>query len=1070
MNNEIQQTDYILPLTYLNNGLISSEWVNPTYLLLQDDFVAESDSSQGATADVMVGNFNFAIPVGAVVTGIKFKVRGYVGAITVPAATLTFNAVNNLSGTIEYYPYTAPFDGFTQSMASYEFGSQDYLFDHEWTVDEINNFKLQLVGAGDIFIDDVQAQVFYYIPGTPTPPTPGSNFCLSCESPVQGVEYFLALDLDANDTVAYVKDFNYADGTPIQITDVGDCGGSIEITIDKGKIAVNGNNFMENARIIDIDRLPSGLVKLDFGSIQNRGLAFKTPYTHDVDLLSPHSINASIVISNNGPFYDKYVRICQKGVVYSAPITVQDEGTDVLEAVETFNFKGDNVQAEADSVDDTKVNITILSNPTNQAPEVEDTSTGTTGAGTATSLTISHEIIDANYLRVWVSTDDETISGVTYDGVAMTLVGSETNGPNDLKVALYGLINPNAGVNDIVISMGAAAHISGGGVSFLNVDTSNPTDAVSSGAIGSGTAPTDSVTTTSQNSLVMSVVGGVNNTTAFAESYPWTIRAQVNAALRPGATSTRKVLLPASVTDTYTISPTGPWAILLAGVRGISTPLGGVDSVTGSTVDNTDPQNPVVNAHTKIQFQDEGTNLGSTGTVNEVDITGAGATATRVGNKLTINIPGGGGSALDLETNGTPNGDQTLLNLIAGPGMSITDDGFGGITFESTGGGSSSFASGVAIQGINASPVTLTITHGMGVIPKRIKLSTVYDPEAGTGQNGFVCIGSYDAGSQNCVAMRAGAAAAEYPVAYAGAAFISLLSGGGTTPTTVGVINNITTTTFDIVFTGASANFVTHIMWETTGGSSTGTISEQDITYFVGSQTTGASNTRFATNQDGSVACILQYDGANTFNIFRLERDSSTGLYVITHTTSLAAVNATGWNISFTGSYIYICYVVSSTGTIRRYDVADLANVTTITVSGNFINSDTVFSNGTDIYIYNTGADFYRYTISGTTATQAATITYTGGASIQAATCNGTNVFMTANINGAITLLKYAVAGGASTGTLVRYIYRTAYPNPGVLQLFIPSAGNLGFAIAHSLSTDVVITGAGVKLTAISQF
>lgn len=44
-------------------------------------------------------------------------------------------------------------------------------------------------------------------------------------------------------------------------------------------------------------------------------------------------------------------------------------------------------------------------------------------------------------------------------------------------------------------------------------------------------------------------------------------------------------------------------------------------------------------------------------------------------------------SGLALETNGTPNGNQALLNLVAGTNMTITDDGLGNITFDSTGGG-----------------------------------------------------------------------------------------------------------------------------------------------------------------------------------------------------------------------------------------------------------------------------------------------------------------------------------------------------------------------------------------------
>jgi hypothetical protein len=44
-------------------------------------------------------------------------------------------------------------------------------------------------------------------------------------------------------------------------------------------------------------------------------------------------------------------------------------------------------------------------------------------------------------------------------------------------------------------------------------------------------------------------------------------------------------------------------------------------------------------------------------------------------------------SGVSLETNGTPNPVQTLLNLVAGTNMTITDDGLGNITFDATGGG-----------------------------------------------------------------------------------------------------------------------------------------------------------------------------------------------------------------------------------------------------------------------------------------------------------------------------------------------------------------------------------------------
>jgi len=49
--------------------------------------------------------------------------------------------------------------------------------------------------------------------------------------------------------------------------------------------------------------------------------------------------------------------------------------------------------------------------------------------------------------------------------------------------------------------------------------------------------------------------------------------------------------------------------------------------------------------------------------------------------------PGGGGSSLSLETNGTPNVDQALLNLAQSGSITITDNGAGTVTIGSAGGG-----------------------------------------------------------------------------------------------------------------------------------------------------------------------------------------------------------------------------------------------------------------------------------------------------------------------------------------------------------------------------------------------
>lgn len=58
----------------------------------------------------------------------------------------------------------------------------------------------------------------------------------------------------------------------------------------------------------------------------------------------------------------------------------------------------------------------------------------------------------------------------------------------------------------------------------------------------------------------------------------------------------------------------------------------------------------------------------------------------------------GGGSGITLQTNGTPNGSQTLLNLVGGTNVTLTDNGTGSVTIDSTGGSGSPGGSTTQLQ------------------------------------------------------------------------------------------------------------------------------------------------------------------------------------------------------------------------------------------------------------------------------------------------------------------------------------------------------------------------------------
>lgn len=115
---------------------------------------------------------------------------------------------------------------------------------------------------------------------------------------------------------------------------------------------------------------------------------------------------------------------------------------------------------------------------------------------------------------------------------------------------------------------------------------------------------------------------------------------------------------------------------------------------------------------------------------------------------------------------------------------------------------------------------------------------------------------------------------------------------------------------------------------------------------------------------------------------------------------------------------------------MRRYDLADLANVTSITISsGSWTSGGCGFSDNTDLYIYTATNDFIRYTISGTTITNAGTITYTSGGSANTggACCDGTNVWICVSSAVPAVIRKYALAGGAVISTTNRVVMHTSY-------------------------------------------
>lgn len=343
-------TQFVLPQAVISNGeFTGNAWKNPNNLLLVDGDVAESQVGQ-VSSDVVIGNFNANIPVGAIILGIEIQLFAYRGAQTSPVITLTPYALDDTDGSNHLYPYDTPITSLTPDLEGITIGSPTYLFNTTWTVDQINNFKLQLLASGDVYVDSALLKVYYSVTTPPTPPTPDDQYAADGNAPIQAQPFTLALDMAPGDRFGYLESFDYVTGDPIVYADLGSAGGYIDLTFDPGLNPVTGNgNFEENTRTAAWTVQPDGKVKLDFAAdLSGRGLDVKTPYGPVVGLRSGHNAGAKVIISNNAPFMSRFLRVQQLGFVFNGPVEVDNQGTKIENAIKKLNFTGSGVTASTD--------------------------------------------------------------------------------------------------------------------------------------------------------------------------------------------------------------------------------------------------------------------------------------------------------------------------------------------------------------------------------------------------------------------------------------------------------------------------------------------------------------------------------------------------------------------------------------------------------------------------------------------------------------------------------------------------------------------------------------------------
>lgn len=746
-------TSYKLPTSVISNGSGVNGWVNPDNILLVDDAYAVASSP---TNVLVVGNFNLNIPQDSSITNFTVQVKGYRGSFN---TTLQIYAIDDTSGVEIAYPL-APFQGFSGSNTLYTLPSS--LFSTTWTEDQANNIKLKLIADGELHLDAVLINASY-VPNVTPVPVPASSGEEVVDEFVEAIRFNLAQSMTAGDLFCFLQSFNLPDGTPIQYADFW---GEACLVIDQG---IQGLEEQVVITGVTHDYQGTGLVRLDFGNITNRGLKFIYPYDHDINLCRNHDGTAQIVISNSARFYNRFLKKNQIDALVSAPIAVEDEGVEVTDSLHRMNFTGTGVEVINDPSDPLHDVIINIPGTGTSTPVAVTTSSATTGATPAITLQWNHVSSGTNRgLLVQISTGSaQTINSVTYNGIPLTAEISDTLGA--VREEQWFLVAPPVGTYPIVITMSAPASITAGAETYNSLNQTTPIGATQN-ANGSSLAPSLVLNTTVDNSIVVdglaTQVLPISYTVGAGQTENWKITANPNIA--QGSSSIELAgTQPDAVTMSWAITQSTNWvltAVELCGIAGAGpttdekvkatsadsvpgylnqklqaganitltvlnpganesisiassgggggggnnlmvdqTPLGtgstygllggaiggttfqvsagsyvsgtlvvelnGIVQLQGAGDDfvETDPATGTfdfvaptvagdvvtvqyqttaggIGAQTGIQFEDEGVNLGTAGTVNELDFTGPGVTATRIGDKVTVDIPGGGSS------------------------------------------------------------------------------------------------------------------------------------------------------------------------------------------------------------------------------------------------------------------------------------------------------------------------------------------------------------------------------------------------------------------------------------------
>lgn len=192
-----------------------------------------------------------------------------------------------------------------------------------------------------------------------------------------------------------------------------------------------------------------------------------------------------------------------------------------------------------------------------------DNTPGGMGTGsTGTSITISFTCTGSNLFllapEVGPVVASQNVTGITYNAVALTQIGTGQRSPSDRFFGMWYLVGPSTGANNLVTSMPANAQGTTQMVASYSgcAQSGQPDNSATAQTAGSGTTNSASITTVANNCWIAAIFNDATGSASVTAGVNTTVR-QSNAGSEYGFVDSNMAITPAgSATLSITLGGT----------------------------------------------------------------------------------------------------------------------------------------------------------------------------------------------------------------------------------------------------------------------------------------------------------------------------------------------------------------------------------------------------------------------------------------------------------------------------------------------------------------------------------